>query len=205
MTPQRIAEIYDKLTEIFVRMDSDPRVQGPLYILSKITEAAEKMLELNELWQETEKSWAQVRNQVRSLEFELKQTSDFYLGELRELSVSFEEKRVISRQKAVQRIRVKRQQENPNLPENAPSIEDEILQAKNLEEDLRALRSAIEDKKAHVKQVDSGIRLQEKTMNEERASSSRAQPRNMRATFRPEATEEWSQLAAEPANIQVDN
>jgi len=174
MQQTRINEIYEELLTINVKLTADPRTQGSAYVCSKVAEASVGVEALNILVQEVERALSDAKNAERLLKLELNATRDQELLALVEIDGSFEEKKNLAKQKAIEKIKQVRFREFETAPEgitsptDLPSIEREIVEAEIRKTNLLALSKVMEEKRSHLKQVDSGVRLQQNSIESER-------------------------------------
>lgn len=182
MTPERIQEIYDLLAEHHVDLADDPTLRGPGYIPKMIQTVLQKSQSLAQLKAEIERAFGQSRNQVRLLKHGIKQRTELFMrtSPIADMEVSVIEKRIHAEAAMEEQYReavVKDATDlhaadpvnNPPPPllENVKGLQQELTDWENIEEDLRALRSSVEEAIKHIKSVDSGVRLQNQAMDVE--------------------------------------
>lgn len=174
MTSDRIDEIYAELAKVQVKMSTDPRTQGASYILSKITECKEAMEIANAYFQEAHKAFGKAQQNSRLLKLELKREIEAEVMSLGALEdVGFEEKKLIAKSNVLQKVKERKfallKLKNPLLKiEEVADLENEVVDAESMEYCLRSLIKVLEEKKAEIKQADSAVRLQQKTMEDEK-------------------------------------
>jgi predicted nucleic acid-binding Zn-ribbon protein len=177
MKPERFEQIYEAMSKLEVTLSSDPRTQGSYYITSKIAEVTKCVESLNILSQEVERAWRSTKSNVRILRLKLSRRAEHeFLNSSVIDGLSFAEKQLKSKHAAIQSLReddFREMQQANKLPpgvteaKQLPTIEDEILELENLEDEILALRKVMEEKRKHFSDIDSGIRLQERSIDAE--------------------------------------
>lgn len=217
MDQPRIEQIYNEMEEINVNLAEDPRNQGSLYITSKIAEVTNARDKLNALSKDVERAFRAQRSASRLKKLMLTRMTEIEILALSGVEgISFQEKQVRAKHAAIKKIREQTFEDlkqSNQLPEGTTeaehlsTIEDEIAESENVEEELQALRKVVEEKQKHLSELDSGVRLQERAIDSEMKN---LQPNVMRSRVvrkpdvqRPQSDVSFSQLTEDsPSQIE---
>jgi len=221
MNQQRIEAIYGELSQITVQMAADPRQRGAGYVAAIIKEITDAIENVNEIEVEIERDFAKARDDLRlkKLEFETLLEIKLTSPEIQRLEISYQEKIARAKLAVEEDIRVQTAQAmreaGQEPPNEIPTIRREIVDLENQEEDLRALKRVVGEKRAHLKGKDSAVRLQNNAIatemglfrgppqeaNSQRESNPPRRGRR-RATGQTEADPSWNQLSGDEAQAE---
>lgn len=209
MDAARYDQILREVCDMHVRIHADPRTQGSGYVSSKICEVNEAVDKVNGFAQEVEVALARSRNELRDFELESKMFFEAAMMELMETEgYAYQEKVIKARAEATRKIKDKRIQESMeagNPITEVDCIDKEIVALKKEEENLRALKTMVDEKRAQLKATDSQIRLQNTSIETEmRMFGGAPVPQNNRGRGRTptgaqQQDNQWSELTAQRA------
>lgn len=171
MTPERIEEIYGRITEVDVILAPEPRERGPGYICSTIVEIQEKDNELTGILQEVTRQLNETQKQlrVRELETRVRTREKLLASVISELEGVSQVEKLARVSQYIEQDRLREAVASAptglTIPTSIPSLEQEICDLQNEEGSLKALKESVLERKKHLKSKDSAVRLQQAAMD----------------------------------------
>ena len=195
MDRARVEEIDNIISNLHVELAPDPRTQGPGYIARKIKEALDGSEEANKYFTEVGKAFVRQKERVSLLELEIEEGTRAHLlsRAIQDLEgISMEEKKARAlmnlekghRDEVIAEYRSRGQ----TPPARIPTLKQDLHEAKSMEEILRDLLARIKEKISSLKRTDSGVRLQQRAMENELQLYGAAPTRQVIDTRRRQAT-----------------
>jgi hypothetical protein len=173
VTPGQVDAAYERLSQIAVELNPDPRLLGSSYITEKIKEVQDAISDANEIATEVSRAFLNASSQVALLELKKRTYTRAMLvtPEIRNLEISFQEK-MIRAEMMVDAYRLQEEQAKATAEGRPPvltivPLEEEIVLAKNDLESLKILKDVVVEKRNDLRRIDSAIRLQNASIEAE--------------------------------------
>lgn len=208
MDQARIEEIYEEISALQIKLSPDPRMMGPGYISTTVSKIGDATEDANALFTEVSRALARSKEKVRLFQLEIKERRRACLmsDEVQALEVASTEKTAQAELMAdKQYIEDKRRELGANALAHIPTMERELADMLTEQEELNTLLNVIKEKKSHIKQADSDLRLQQAaqetelrlfggapTLTAQRPHHSPANP-----TYRTQADAAWQALSGD--------
>lgn len=169
LTDERYQEIIDRLAQpdLKIRLESNPTTLGPGYVSDMISRILAARSEVNTLAEEVELAWARAQIRLNDLEEEFELRLDFEVTHFEPADIDGLDARgraAIARKKVEEGYQ--RDQVAAGIGPALP-LQEDIRITENAIIALKALLKILDHRREELSKLDSGVRLQNKTMDTE--------------------------------------